>query len=89
MLHRSRERERLEGAEAGRSVSRFSGGVTADTVAAMISVKLPDGSQRRLPDGATAADLAADIGPGLASKALIAVVDSAEVDLAASLPDGA
>lgn len=55
----------------------------------MISVKLPDGSQRRLPDGATAADLAADIGPGLASKALIAVVDSAEVDLAASLPDGA
>src|SRR5690349_6953344 len=33
-------------------------------------VTLPDGSSRELPDGATGADLAADIGPGLARAAL-------------------
>src|SRR5919198_1017884 len=33
-------------------------------------VRLPDGSHRDLPDGATGADLAADIGPGLARAAL-------------------
>ena len=33
-------------------------------------VQLPDGSTRELPDGATGADLAADIGPGLARAAL-------------------
>src|SRR6201990_2189540 len=39
-------------------------------------VQLPDGSQRELPDGATGAALAADIGPGLARAALaIRVVD--------------
>ena len=31
-----------------------------------IVVQLPDGSERELPAGATAYDLAADIGPGLA-----------------------
>src|SRR4051794_30117671 len=42
-------------------------------------VQLPDGSTRELPDGATGADLAADIGPGLARAALaIRVVDGAE-----------
>src|SRR6201991_3501045 len=39
-------------------------------------VPLPDGSVRRLPDGSTGADLAADIGPGLARAALaIRVLD--------------
>src|SRR3954462_6241415 len=39
-------------------------------------VTLPDGSFRELPDGATGADLAADIGPGLARAALaIRVLD--------------
>src|SRR5919206_3056877 len=33
-------------------------------------VTLPDGSSRDLPEGATGADLAADIGPGLARAAL-------------------
>jgi threonyl-tRNA synthetase len=33
-------------------------------------VQLPDGSHRDLPDGATGADLAADIGPGLARAAM-------------------
>src|ERR671933_1478231 len=65
-------------------------------------VQLPDGSTRELPDGATGADLAADIGPGLARAALaIRVLDGAEKrdgtaydegrihDLSAPLPDGA
>ena len=39
-------------------------------------VTLPDGSERELPDGATGADLAASIGPGLARAALaIRIVD--------------
>ena len=39
-------------------------------------VPLPDGSVRELPDGSTGADLAADIGPGLARAAMaIRVLD--------------
>ena len=41
-------------------------------------VTLPDGSERELPDGATGADLAASIGPGLARAALaIRIADGA------------
>ncbi len=41
-----------------------------------VRVPLPDGSVRELPDGSTGADLAADIGPGLARAALaIRVLD--------------
>ena len=54
-----------------------------------ITVNLPDGSNRTLPDGATAHDLATDIGKRLAKDALIAVVDDAEVDLDTPLHDGA
>jgi threonyl-tRNA synthetase len=54
-----------------------------------ISVKLPDGSERSLPEGSTGADLAAAIGPRLAKSALIATVDGEERDLSAPLPDGA
>ncbi len=53
-----------------------------------LHVSLPDGSQRELPAGATALDLAADIGPGLAKAALLAKVDGVEVDIAAILTDG-
>jgi threonyl-tRNA synthetase len=52
-----------------------------------ISVKLPDGSERALPEGATARDLALSIGPRLAKAALIAVVDGVEQDLSAPVPD--
>src|SRR5919199_1973952 len=66
-------------------------------------VTLPDGSERELPDGASGADLAASIGPGLARAALaIRELDSDDErrdgtaydegrirDLAAPLPDGA
>ena len=56
---------------------------------AEIEVTLPDGSVRRLPEGATAADLAASIGRGLARAAIAARVDGAEVDLGTPLPESA
>ena len=55
----------------------------------MTQVRLPDGSARELPSGATAADLAAAIGPGLAKAAVAAVVNGETVDLSRSLPEGA
>jgi threonyl-tRNA synthetase len=54
-----------------------------------ISVKLPDGSARSLPAGASAGDLAASIGRGLAKAAVAATVDGRQVDLSTALPDGA
>ncbi len=54
-----------------------------------VTITLPDGSARELSPGSTAADLAAEIGPGLAKAALIAVVDGVEVDLDRPLHDGA
>jgi threonyl-tRNA synthetase len=53
-----------------------------------ITVTLPDGSARTLPEGSTTTDLALSIGPRLAKDALIGVVDGAEVDLDRPLPDG-
>ena len=54
-----------------------------------ILVTLPDGSERPFPDGATAADVAASIGPRLAKAAVAATVDGDEWDLGRPLPDGA
>jgi threonyl-tRNA synthetase len=54
-----------------------------------ITVRLPDGSARELPEGATALDLASAIGPGLARAAVAAEVDGTQVDLGAPLTDGA
>src|SRR5215212_5650515 len=54
-----------------------------------ITITLPDGSERSLPEGSTAADLAAAIGPRLAKDAVIAVVDGVERDLDVPLADGA
>ena len=54
----------------------------------VISVTLPDGSKRELGKGATAADLASDIGRGLAKAAVIAEMDGKEVDLATPLKNG-
>ena len=53
-----------------------------------ITITLPDGSQRELEDGATVADLALDIGKGLAKAAIIAEVNGVEVDLVTPLEDG-
>src|SRR5205809_6906198 len=57
--------------------------------AAEVRVTLPDGSEKRLPAGATGADLAQAIGPGLAKAAVATRVDGQAWDLARRLPDGA
>ncbi len=54
----------------------------------MIEIKLPDGSARKLNEGATAADLAAQIGPGLAKAAVAARVNDRVKDLSSKLEDG-
>src|ERR687893_790946 len=51
-------------------------------------IELPDGSQKELADGASGADLAAAIGPGLARAALAVKVDGEVRDLARPLSDG-
>jgi threonyl-tRNA synthetase len=56
---------------------------------AEITISLPDGSQRSLPEGSTATDLAASIGSRLAKAAVAAVVDGEETDLGRPLPSGA
>jgi threonyl-tRNA synthetase len=53
-----------------------------------MELELPDGSRKQLPDGATGADLAAAIGPGLARAALAVKVDGEVRDLERPLPDG-
>jgi len=58
-------------------------------VAAEIRVTLPDGSEKRLPQGSTGADLAKAIGPGLAKAALAVRVNGNVWDLTRPLPDGA
>jgi threonyl-tRNA synthetase len=52
-------------------------------------VKLPDGTPLELAEGASGADAAAAIGPGLAKAALAIRVDGELRDLSAALPDGA
>ena len=56
---------------------------------APLTVKLPDGSQLALEEGATGADAAAAIGPRLAKDALGVRVDGEVQDLSAPLSDGA
>lgn len=55
---------------------------------AKLTVKLPDGSPLELPDGATGADAAEAIGPGLARDALAVRANGEVRDLAAPLRDG-
>ena len=54
-----------------------------------IRVTLPDGSQKTLPAGATGADVAKAIGPGLAKAALAIRVNGDVRDLGRPVPDGA
>jgi threonyl-tRNA synthetase len=68
--------------EPGRRARRLGGACRTSRL------PFPDGSARTLPVGSTVADLAADIGPGLAKAALIGEVDGSEVDLTAELADG-
>jgi len=53
-----------------------------------MNIQLPDGSIRTLDEGATAYDLAADIGPGLARATVAASVNGKLVDLSHVLHDG-
>ena len=57
--------------------------------AAELRVTLPDGSTKVLPAGATGADLAKSIGPGLAKAAIAVRVNDEVRDLSRPLPDGA
>jgi threonyl-tRNA synthetase len=54
-----------------------------------VTVTLPDDTPLELPDGATGADAAQAIGPGLARAALAIEVDGEVSDLARELPGGA
>jgi threonyl-tRNA synthetase len=56
---------------------------------AEITVGLPDGTEKTLPEGATVLDLAASIGPRLAQAALAGKVDGRLVDVEATIPNGA
>jgi len=53
-----------------------------------MNISLPDGSIRTLDEGATAYDLAADIGPGLARATIAAIVNGKQVDVSCKLSDG-
>ena len=56
--------------------------------AALIDVRLPDGSTRQLPVGSSAYDLAAAIGSRLAKAAVAAKVNDRETDLGSALASG-
>jgi threonyl-tRNA synthetase len=53
-----------------------------------ISVLLPDGSSRSLPQGSSVADLASSIGSRLAKAAVAGTINGTEVDLTTPLTDG-
>ncbi|MBX6351700.1 MAG: threonine--tRNA ligase [Thermoflavifilum sp.] len=57
--------------------------------AVQVKVRLKDGSERALPQGATWADLAAAIGPRLAKEAVAARVNGQVADLSRPVEDGA
>lgn len=54
----------------------------------MITVKLPDGTSKTLPEGATALELAQSIGPGLARAAMASVINGTVRDLRFPLQEG-
>lgn len=54
----------------------------------MLSIVLPDDSKKELEEGATAADLAASIGPGLQKAALAVTINGVPSDLSTPLHDG-
>ncbi len=53
-----------------------------------MKIHLPDGRELTLPEGSSAADVAAAIGPGLARAAVAAVVNGEVVDLNRPMEDG-
>ena len=61
----------------------------SDPTAGSVRVRLPDGSTKELPEGTSALEFAESIGQRLAKAAVAASFDGREVDLTATLPDGA
>ncbi|PRY94656.1 threonyl-tRNA synthetase [Hasllibacter halocynthiae] len=59
-----------------------------DGASPQITFTLPDGAERAYPVGTTAAEVAADIAPSLAKKAVSATLDGRHVDLAWPLSEG-
>ena len=55
----------------------------------MFTVKLPDGANLEVADGATVRDVAVGIGPRLAKAAVVGKVNGRLVDLSAAVPNGA
>ncbi|MEZ7962209.1 MAG: TGS domain-containing protein, partial [Ilumatobacter sp.] len=53
-----------------------------------ITISLPDGTTRELPEGSTALDLAASIGSGLRKAAVAATIAGHETDLTTTLAEG-
>ena len=53
----------------------------------MLSITLPDGSEKELPDGSNGYDLAKSIGPGLAKSAIAVTIDGVQKDLSDLLAD--
>jgi threonyl-tRNA synthetase len=81
---------------AAATSGRRRGGRVACSAEMTLTVTLPDGNALELADGATGADAAAAIGPGLARAALAVEVSHPEAgerpelhDLSRALPDGA
>jgi threonyl-tRNA synthetase len=72
----------MNAANAGRNVTDYG-------KKCMINVKLPDGSAFQAPDGATLAQIAQQIGPGLARAAIAGTINGQTVDLSATVPDNA
>ena len=87
----------LRASSASRAaVTRTHAGWIASSAEMTVTVTLPDGNALELADGATGADAAAAIGPGLARAALAVEVSHPEAgeapqprDLSRPLPDGA
>lgn len=58
------------------------------TVSSLIKIKLPDGSNKEIPQGSTGADLAKSISPSLLKKAIALDLNGAVKDLFTVLQDG-
>jgi len=78
----------MRSVRAGRSTTQYRY-ERHTTMAGVVTVRLPDGSSKELPEGTTALEFAQSIGPRLAKAAVAARFDGREVDLSAAVPDGA
>ena len=83
-----RARDRADNEDRNRVAAARARSLPLTSIRARMTYELPDGTELTLPDGATGADAAAAIGPGLARAALAVKVDGEVRDLARPLPEG-